>query len=347
MSATLADDSSIVRTFNADVESVSEPIIPESLTGIGERMILAPALMEIDNDAIYNFIKSISKEVSKIAGVLIIVPSNKALEKWSDVASIPMRSDDVEIIIQGLRSGKLRGIFALANRYDGLDLKDDSCRLLILDGKPIGENIYDSFMRRVLGNSRIMTTSTAQRIEQGIGRGTRGSGDYCVIIMLGDDLVSWISKSKNLAQLTPSTQAQMKMGNDISRNVKSFDELEDTINKCIDRNPDWIKYHAEGLADLTSMPQQDLISLKMAGDERKHFELVRAKNYDDSIAVLRKYLDEEFGLDDEQKGWLYQLCARAAYFWENVELSNDFQKKAYSLNKHLLKPRVDLAYLPW
>ncbi len=83
----------------------------------------------------------------------------------------------------------------------------------------------------------------------------------------------------------------------------------------------------------------------MASDERKHFSLVRAKNYDDSIAVLRKYLNGEVIIDDEQKGWLYQLCARAAYFWENIELSDDFQKKAYSLNNNLMKPRADLGYL--
>ena len=45
MSATVADDSSIVRTFDADVNSVSKPIVPTSLAGVGERMILTPGLM--------------------------------------------------------------------------------------------------------------------------------------------------------------------------------------------------------------------------------------------------------------------------------------------------------------
>lgn len=47
MSATVADDSSIVRTFNASQDSVSKPIAPASLAGVGERMILAPELMTI------------------------------------------------------------------------------------------------------------------------------------------------------------------------------------------------------------------------------------------------------------------------------------------------------------
>jgi hypothetical protein len=45
MSATIADDSSIVRTFDAKPKAIEHPIIPDSLAGVGERMILAPGLM--------------------------------------------------------------------------------------------------------------------------------------------------------------------------------------------------------------------------------------------------------------------------------------------------------------
>jgi hypothetical protein len=345
MSATLANDCSIIRTFDAEVKSVSEPIAPKSLAGVGERMILAPALMKLDPNKILEFTKCMIKEISQRAGVLILAPSNNALSKWSDVANISIRSDDVERFIQELTT-KSKGAYALSNRYDGLDLPRDSCRLLIIDGRPMGENIYDSFMRYILGNSSITTTSTAQKIEQGMGRGTRGFGDYCVIIMLGNDLVSWISKTNNLAQLTPSTQAQMELGNEISRDVKSFEDFRDTIEKCLKRDPDWIGYHADRLAEQASQLKQDLNSLKIAGIERRHLKLIRDGYYDDSIAVLKKFL-ENGELDDELSGWLFQLCARAAYFWGNEERANDFQKQAYSLNKNLLKPRLELPYLPF
>ena len=42
MSATIADDSEIVRTFGAAHEAVAKPITSTSLAGVGERKILVP-----------------------------------------------------------------------------------------------------------------------------------------------------------------------------------------------------------------------------------------------------------------------------------------------------------------
>ena len=47
----------------------------------------------------------------------------------------------------------------------------------------------------------------AQRIEQGIGRGTRGGADYCVVVLIGSKLVGWIGRKKNPDFLTTSTRA--------------------------------------------------------------------------------------------------------------------------------------------
>lgn len=48
MSATIGDDSTIVRTFNANYDSISKPITSGSLAGISERMILAPELTKLN-----------------------------------------------------------------------------------------------------------------------------------------------------------------------------------------------------------------------------------------------------------------------------------------------------------
>jgi Rad3-related DNA helicase len=171
MSATLANDSSIIRTFDANRKSVSEPITSKSLAGVGERMILAPALMDIDLNQIENIVKQVIEKISTNAGVLILVPSNKDLKIWMDIATVPRESKDVKEYVDKLRNKKV-GAYAFSNRYDGLDLPDESCRLLVMAGRPSGDNIYDSFRHRVLKNSRVINTSLAQRIEQGIGRGT-------------------------------------------------------------------------------------------------------------------------------------------------------------------------------
>ena len=37
------------------------------------------------------------------------------------------------------------GVLALANRYDGLDLADDSCRMTVLSGLPMGSHLQEHF----------------------------------------------------------------------------------------------------------------------------------------------------------------------------------------------------------
>ena len=62
MSATVADDSSIVRTFDADSSSVSDPISPTSLAGVGERMILAPELMRLETLDIRKMVEELARK---------------------------------------------------------------------------------------------------------------------------------------------------------------------------------------------------------------------------------------------------------------------------------------------
>lgn len=71
------------------------------------------------------------------------------------------------------------------NKYDGVDLPGDACRLLVLDGVP---RPMDGVERResvVLTDSPGRIVKTAQRIEQGMGRGVRDVEDYCAVLLMG------------------------------------------------------------------------------------------------------------------------------------------------------------------
>jgi hypothetical protein len=65
MSATIADDSSIIRTFDASEKSIREPIVPDTLAGVGERMILAPSLMAFKSRDDRSVAQEIAKAVSQ------------------------------------------------------------------------------------------------------------------------------------------------------------------------------------------------------------------------------------------------------------------------------------------
>jgi hypothetical protein len=59
------------------------------------------------------------------------------------------------------------------------------------DNLPQGTSDYDVYRMNVVADSAV-SSLLAQRIEQGIGRGTRGGADYCAVMLIGSKLVGWI-----------------------------------------------------------------------------------------------------------------------------------------------------------
>src|ERR1019366_5723648 len=233
MSATIADDSEIVRTFDASVAAVGQPISSTSLAGVGERMILVPGLMKLSGVPIDSLVKHIAVTIAgNRAGAAILVPSGEAAQRWQDIAVYPNTTDAVAGYVKDMQEGKSFGPVVLANRYDGIDLAGNSCRLLVMNGLPQGTSDYDMYRMNVMANSSV-NSLLAQRVEQGIGRGTRGGADYCVVILTGERLVGWIGRKINLDQLTARTRAQLKMGQEVSEEVSKAAEVLPTVMKCL------------------------------------------------------------------------------------------------------------------
>jgi len=231
MSATIADDSEIVRTFDASQEAVAKPITSTSLAGVGERMILVPELMKLGGAAITPMVKNIANKLAENKrGVAILTPSGPTAKTWTDVAEYPETTKAVSECIGAMQSGASFGPIVLANRYDGIDLAGNACRFLVMDNLPQGTSNYDVFRMNVVADSAVASL-LAQRIEQGIGRGARGGSDYCVVMLIGSKLVGWIGRKNNLAYLTASTRVQLKVGQEVSEAVANADEVWQTVGK--------------------------------------------------------------------------------------------------------------------
>jgi len=183
-----------------------------------------------------------------------------------------------------------------------------------------------------------------------MGRGARGAGDYCVVIITGKDMTAWFSRSLNRKFLTESTSAQFDMGMEISKTITNKEELQNTILQCFNRDKDWTEYHAESLAELTKLSEEDNLSLDQANTERKAFSLLRDGYFEKAIDKLSQFCsknrnNESKALDNKSKGWIYQMLARTAYYWNKVDLSHEFQQHAYSNNNNLLRPQVIPPYI--
>ena len=104
--------------------------------GSGRRFFVFPELIcEVDA-------RSLTKSVIKHVGKSIILsPSNRQMEQSKEdlvpSGMILFYKTQIETSLEGFRQAD-RGVLTLANRYDGIDLAGDSCRVTILDGLPSG-----------------------------------------------------------------------------------------------------------------------------------------------------------------------------------------------------------------
>lgn len=341
MSATLANDSTIIRTFDADYNSVLKPIEVDSNISMGERMILAPALMNINMD-MKKLVKSLSEEISKKYGVIILTPSGRCAEQWKDIGTYASNSREVLKQVEEMTKQQIKGPFIWANRYDGIDLPADTCRLLVISGKPGVVSIYDRYMASILNGSQLINSIVAQRIEQGIGRATRGAGDYCVILFEGEDIITWISEYSNLNLLSPSTRAQLELGNYISKEIKDMNELVSTIKNCYDRNQEWTALHAEMLAEINNDKISYERTIREAGAERTFFSNYLSGDLNLAKEELQNLINNVSEI--KFKSWLKQILAKLYNDTGDIEQSRVIQKEAYKLNNQLFKPISFLQY---
>lgn len=347
MSATIADDSEIVRTFDASVAAVGQPISSTSLAGVGERMILVPGLMKLSGVPIDSLVKHIAVTIAGTrAGAAILVPSGEAAQKWQDIATYPNTTDAVAGYIKDMQDGKSFGPVVLANRYDGIDLAGNSCRLLVMNGLPQGTSDYDMFRMNVMANSSV-NSLLAQRVEQGIGRGTRGGADYCVVILTGERLVGWIGRKVNLDQLTASTRAQLRMGQEVSEEVTKATEVLPTAMKCLQRDRDWVAYHASELAEAAKAAPVDQLALRIAGAERKAYRQQRLGQFEPALATLEQLIDDpEVSADPERAAWLSASAARVAYQMGEDPRGQRLQTNAFTVNNNHCPPKQRPQYRP-
>ena len=342
MSATIPDDSEIIRTFNSTPESLITPLVSKSLAGVSERMILVPELLGFKVTDVLAMVRKLCESVAKKKlSTVILVPSGKAAESWTPVAEYPATAEAVEKKVEELVDKKSHGPLVLANRYDGIDLPNDACRLLVLSGLPRAVGEYELHRANVFAGAASLSRAIAQKIEQGMGRAARGPGDYCVVIVMGKDLVSWLGKEANLSFLTTSTYSQLEMGIEISKNISDSKDFLQTLDRCFTREKQWVTYHAETLADLTFNISIKKEEIERASAERQALQLWRDGYHEQAIAKLTKQCDAST-IEGPERGWLLQFAARIALDWGKKEHALELQQRAFAENRNLCRPQVGI-----
>ena len=329
MTATLADDSVIATHFGANPNKIAKPIVPTSSQSMGERMILMP--QELNSDLTVANVRAMLVELAEKVNVVVIVPSAIAAKDWEDDADQVLVGEEVVDGIEKLRKGHV-GLTVLINRYDGIDLPADACRVLVISDLPEVSSYADLIDSEVLSGTAVNLRRQVERIEQGMGRGVRSNDDYCAVLLLGAKLTSRLRSPEGQEMLTPATKAQLDLSRKIAKQLgtPSIDEIKNVVMQCLDRDTSWIKVSKKALVGIKADEELRLDPAKLA--LRAAFDLARSNQHKGALTILDKTIDATDG--SQVTAW---LLARKAAFQHSID-AEGAQKTLIAAHK--MEPRV-------
>ena len=143
LSATVLDDSFLIKGLRLESETIKNPLILQNEKWSGEKMILIPSLIDegLDRTAIVN--RFGKPKSGRSFGTVVLTPSFKNTRDWEAYGAKVATTDTIDQDIEDLRKGNFEAPLALVNRYDGIDLPDKMCRVLVFDSKPYFDNLID------------------------------------------------------------------------------------------------------------------------------------------------------------------------------------------------------------
>src|SRR5690606_27473198 len=140
---------------------------------------------------------------------------------WTSAGATLRSGKEVEQGVATLRQRSKGCFMVFAQRFDGVDLPDDSCRVLVVDGVPVGDRLCDQIDAERQKNSPGYNARAVNRIEQALGRAVRSYADYAAVLLVGSDIASFVGRKDARALFDPVTRAQIDLGADIAEQLSS------------------------------------------------------------------------------------------------------------------------------
>lgn len=339
LSATFEDQIDLIKDLGISMESIKTALIPKDRKDVGQRLILAPQRFDprITDEQILQMVKNYTNVGTN---VMVLVPSWERAVKWQEIGALIIKKTNINDTIESLKT-TIGGFYVLVNRYDGVDLSGDMCRVLVIDGYPSFTS-YEQLYKELRLES-VKASLKAQIIEQGLGRAVRSGSDFCTVYLMGKDLLQFIGNKSNLKYFTPVTRKQLKLGLSLLDGESKDDSLKtitDTANLCLIQDNNWREYHSEMLSEVLEDKTGNRIinNLEIADIEANSMMKFRARDYSGASDKILKDLvrSTELTLTLKQKGWYYEMAARYL-FLGNAPKSNDLQIKAAMTTSHMLQ----------
>ncbi len=342
LSATLTEDSFLVKDLGISPESIEHPLMKGDVKYSGERLIVMPSNIDvgINRESLIRWISELAKKYWNF-GVVAITPSFAHAESWekygAKTSSVKTIEQDINELNNAINNREASQVLVLVNEYDGVDLPDNTCRILALDSLPGYNTLIDRYTQEMRPTSPIIRRHLAQRVEQGMGRAIRGTGDWCVVLAFGTNLTDFLSEDSKKKFLSKEAQLQIKIGEGLAKELKKIGTglkvIEGLVNQVLVRDAGWKEYYRESMVELEP-DSAGTDYFRRALLEKKAENCYLLRDYENATAAL----DELIQISDQaDKGWYLQLMANYL-FSVDPSKSMALQLKARTANNKLFCP---------
>ena len=341
MSASVHDGAVLIRELDCDSDAAATPVDIGGEASVGERMVIVPSLANPDFSR--EELRNVAIAIKDYVNVVVLVSSFPDAEFWRDGGAIVAVNSTIGNVIDGLKSRERGQIAVFAQRYDGIDLPDKACRLLIIDGLPFGESLIDRVDLEIAGDIVGTRGKIATKIEQGLGRAVRSASDYCAVLLGGRDVAGFVSRGVVLENFSPQTVRQIEIGHVVSEalggSADRVKEVVDTVMQCLRRDNSWKDFYAEQMSVdsslVSSIEKAAATKREIATYERQASKLAAAHDYAGAYKLLQ--VAANVVTDRRMRGVLKQAAAKLQYYVEPVN-AMQLQVSAYSDNYNVSKP---------
>ena len=314
LSATLESIVDFIRAFGRKPDTT---ITPSNDAGNGERLFINGQKIK------KGFGPEFAKSLVKNRKAVIAVPDYHQASVWEKLTE-PPTTDDFSDVLNAFRNAN-NGAFLLVSRVDGIDLPHETCRIMIVDGIPLGSSLLERYQWEVLQMNNVHRTRIANRLAQLFGRINRGRNDYGAFLTEGSELNKWLATDRNLALFPALLQQQILIGREIQTgfDVKRQSDAIELIDRVLKRDKDWLDYYqrevklveldqdqlerhniAEPFLEAAALSEAEYATAMWRGDPKK------------ARRELEKTVDETTKHDTLLGGW-HALWLGAAYDLED------------------------------
>ncbi|PRP55202.1 helicase II [Bacillus halotolerans] len=338
MSATLGEGGELERI--SGVRKVSKVPVPKGWDKYsnGRRLILFPNRVFNNDDSL----KVVFSAIRNQGRALVLCPDNRTAQffiskmehELSDYTIL--ESADIEDSLEPFLLRE-KVVLVLTNRYDGIDLSGNMCRLQVVFGMPEATNLQEGFLWNRLNANAVLGELVKTRITQALGRCTRSNDDFANVIMLDPNLLKFCSKRENLVGFHPEIQAEIKFGLSNSEKIKSVNEMVSFMNDFITDKEYFSAINdaiIEIREDFEKKPKTEVQKLTLSVENEIDFSYALWKKEPDRALEKVKLVLEKLSGGRELDGyraWWYYIAGNTAYLAKKIiETDENLDRSYYS-----------------